>query len=98
MKKQKVNFIPGRGKYLVRVQDAPPLSKGGILLPDTAKEKPMEGVILSVGPKKKQSIVDSSDYFLNDVILFGRYSGTEVTVDDGPYLIIDEEDILGKRL
>ena len=97
--KTSVNFIPGYKKYLVKVQDALSASKGGILLPDTAKEKPFEGKIVAVGPQQNQDEKGKvcQHYFLGDVVLFGRYSGTEVSVDDENYLVIQEEDILGKR-
>jgi chaperonin GroES len=70
--------------------------KGGIIIPDTAKEKPMEGEVISVGPGKmmddgKRSPVDVK---AGDRVLFGKYAGTEIKIDDQEYVIMREEEIL----
>ena len=70
--------------------------KGGIIIPDTAKEKPMEGEVISVGPGKmmedgKRSPVDVK---AGDRVLFGKYAGTEIKIDDKEYVIMREEEIL----
>lgn len=70
--------------------------KGGIIIPDTAKEKPMEGEVVAVGPGKidedgKRSAMDVKE---GDRILFGKYAGTEIKIDDQDYLIMREEEIL----
>lgn len=70
--------------------------KGGIIIPDTAKEKPMEGEVVSVGPGKimedgKRSPMDVK---AGDRVLFGKYTGTEIKLDDEEYLIMREDDIL----
>jgi chaperonin GroES len=70
--------------------------KGGIIIPDTAKEKPMEGEVISVGPGKimedgKRSPMDVK---AGDRVLFGKYTGTEIKIDDEEYLIMREDDIL----
>ena len=70
--------------------------KGGIIIPDTAKEKPMEGEVISVGPGKimedgKRSPVDVKP---GDRVLFGKYAGTEIKIDDVEYVIMREEEIL----
>jgi chaperonin GroES len=96
MPKAKINFVPARGKYLIRVQEAESM-KNGVYIPDNAKDKPMEGVVLAIGGVKKTNRKEV-DYFLKDVILFEKYAGKEVTVDDENYLIIDEGEILGKRI
>jgi chaperonin GroES len=71
-------------------------TKGGIVLPDTAKEKPQEGEIVAVGPGKKSD--DGKTIPLSvkvgDKVLYGKYSGTEITIDDEEYLIIREDDVL----
>ncbi|MDD5070580.1 MAG: co-chaperone GroES [Candidatus Omnitrophica bacterium] len=71
-------------------------SKGGILLPDTAKEKPHEGTVVAVGLGKKgdDGKVIPLTVKVGDLVLYGKYSGTEVTVDEGDYLIVREDDIL----
>jgi chaperonin GroES len=70
--------------------------KGGIIIPDTAKEKPMEGEVISVGPGKvledgKRSPMDVKP---GDRVLFGKYAGTEIKIDDAEYVIMREEEIL----
>ena len=82
----------------VVIKPAPPDEKvqGGIIIPDTAKEKPQKGEIVAVGPGK---ISDSGDKIpmtvkKGDTVLYGKYSGTEVTIDGVDYLIVRESDIL----
>ena len=72
-------------------------TKGGIIIPDTAKEKPLEGTVIAVGSGKvlKDGKVRPLDVKAGDKILFGKYSGTEVKIEDVEHLIIREEDILG---
>ena len=72
-------------------------SKGGILLPETAKEKPKEGEVIAVGPGKtdKEGKTEKLNVKVGDIVLFGSYAGTEVKHDDDEYLIMSEEDILG---
>jgi chaperonin GroES len=71
--------------------------KGGIIIPDTAKEKPQEGEVIAVGGGKKteEGKVIPMDVKAGDRILFGKYSGTEIKVDDEEYLIIREDEVLG---
>ena len=71
-------------------------TKGGIVLPDTAKEKPQEGKIVAVGEGKKTDEGKNIALSLKvgDVVLYGKYSGTEITVEDEDYLIMREEDVL----
>lgn len=90
VEKQEVNFIPGPKKYLVKRQEAATQSPGGILIPDTGRERPMEGVILSTR--------DGGNYEFKDLVLFGKYDGIEVTVDGEDYLLLEEDQILGKRV
>jgi chaperonin GroES len=71
--------------------------KGGIIIPDTAKEKPQEGEVIAVGGGKKteEGKVIPLDVKAGDRILFGKYSGTEIKIDDAEYLIIREDEVLG---
>jgi chaperonin GroES len=70
--------------------------KGGIIIPDTAKEKPMEGEVISVGPGKMMEDGKRSpmDLKAGDRVLFGKYAGTEIKIDDVEYVIMREEEIL----
>lgn len=71
--------------------------KGGIIIPDTAKEKPQQGKVIAVGTGKRleNGEVRPLEVKVNDRILFGKYSGTEIKLDDKEYLIMHEDDILG---
>ncbi|MBN2383466.1 co-chaperone GroES [bacterium] len=71
--------------------------KGGIIIPDTAKEKPQQGIVKAVGPGKmgKDGQVMNLTVKEGDKVLFGKYSGTDVKIDDNEYLIMREDDILG---
>lgn len=71
--------------------------KGGIIIPDTAKEKPQQGTVIAVGPGKtnKEGSVIPMAVKKGDKVLFGKYSGTDVKIDDTEYLIMREDDILG---
>jgi len=70
--------------------------KGGIIIPDTAKEKPMEGEVISAGPGKMMEDGKRSpmDVKAGDRVLFGKYAGTEIKIDDKEYVIMREEEIL----
>lgn len=84
-------------RILVKRMEAEEVSKGGIILPDSAKEKPKEGTVVSIGGGKVKE--DGSIVAMNvktgDHILFTSYAGTEVTVDGEEFLIMREEDVLG---
>lgn len=86
---------PLSDRVLVKVLEAEGKTKGGIVLPDTAKEKPQEAEVVAVGKGKVQ---DGKDIPLEvkagDKVLFGKYSGTEIVVDGEEYLMLKEEDIL----
>ncbi|MFH0764148.1 MAG: co-chaperone GroES [Candidatus Omnitrophota bacterium] len=87
---------PLADRIMVSVLEAKEVTKGGIVLPDTAKEKPQEAEVIAVG---KGKISDEGkniapEVKAGDKILFGKYSGTEITVDGKEYLILKEEDIL----
>ena len=90
-------FRPLGDRVLVKRVEEEAKTKGGIIIPDTAKEKPQEGEVIAVGPGNRD---DDGDYIALDVkagdrILFGKYSGTEVKLDGEEHLILREDDILG---
>jgi len=72
-------------------------TKGGIIIPDTAKEKPQEGKVVAVGKGKanENGKITPLDVKVNDRVLFGKYSGTEININGEEHLIVREEDILG---
>ena len=84
-------------RVLVKPLEVEEKKKGGIIIPDTAKEKPQEGKVIAVGKGKitEQGKVLPLDVKVGDRILFGKYSGNEIKIDDKDYLIVKEEDILG---
>jgi chaperonin GroES len=87
---------PLHDRILVKRIEEKEAVKGGIIIPDTAKEKPMEGEVIAVGPGKvlesgKRSTMDVKK---GDRILFGKYSGTDIKIEDEEYVIMREEDIL----
>jgi chaperonin GroES len=88
---------PLQDRVLVRRVKEEEKTKGGIIIPDTAKEKPIEGLVISVGNGKllDDGTVRSLDVKAGDHILFGKYSGTEVKIDGEEHLILREDDILG---
>lgn len=87
---------PLQDRVVVEVLEAKEKTKSGIVLPDTAKEKPQEAKVIAVGKGKvsDEGKVISPEVKVGDVILFGKYTGTEITMDDKEYLILKEEDIL----
>jgi chaperonin GroES len=92
-----VKIKPLGDRILVKQVDAEEKTKGGIILPDTAKEKPKEGVVKAVGPGKtlEDGKVQSIAVKVGDRILFASYAGTEVKIDEEEYMIMKEEDVLG---
>ena len=92
-----VNVTPLHDRVLVRRLEEKETAKGGIIIPDTAKEKPQEGEVIAVGAGKiEKGKRTSLDVKVGDRILFGKYTGNDITVDDQEYLILREEDILAK--
>jgi chaperonin GroES len=87
-----INFVPGANKFLIRKQDAV-TEVNGIYIPETNREKPMEGKVIAANSQNRENL-----YVVGDHILFGKYSGVEVVVDGVDYLILQEDEILGKRL
>ena len=92
-----MGFRPLHDRVVVRRVDSEEKSAGGIIIPDTAKEKPSEGVIVSVGPgaRDENGKINPLDVKEGDRILFGKWSGTEVKLDGKDLLIMKETDIMG---
>jgi chaperonin GroES len=92
-----VNITPLRDRVLVRRLEEKETAKGGIVIPDTAKEKPQEGAVMSVGAgKTEKGRRIPLDVKVGDRILFGKYTGSDIKIDDQEYLILREEEILAK--
>lgn len=91
------NFRPLHDRVLVKRVKEEEKTKGGIIIPDTAKEKPQEGEIIAVGPGARDESGKriEPDVKVGDRILFGKWSGTEVTLDGDELLIMKESDIMG---
>ena len=92
-----MNIRPLQDRVIVKRMEEETTSAGGIVLPDSATEKPIRGEVIAVGPGK---ILDSGekrplDINVGDTVLFGKYSGTEVKLDDEELLVMREEDIMG---
>lgn len=97
-KKKTISLTPLDDRVVVRRLEAEEKTAGGIVLPETAKEKPQRGEVVAVGPGK---LLDSGkrekpDMTVGDKVLFGKYGGTEVTVEDEELLIMRESDVLAK--
>ena len=92
-----MKFRPLHDRVVVRRIDAEEKTKGGIIIPDTAKEKPQEGEIVAVGPgaRDESGKVVPLDVKAGDRVLFGKWSGTEVRIDGEDLLIMKESDIMG---
>ncbi len=88
---------PLQDRVIVKRIEEEEKSKGGIIIPDTAKEKPQEGRVVAVGKGKvnEDGKITPLDVKANDRVLFGKYSGTEINIDGEEHLIMREEDILG---
>ena len=87
-----VTFKPNEDRVLVEAAAAEEKTAGGIIIPDTAKEKPQQGTIVAVGAGTDEKPVTVS---VGDKILYGKYSGTEITIDGTDYLIMRNSDIFG---
>ena len=92
-----MSFRPLHDRVLVRRVTAEEKTAGGIIIPDTAKEKPQEGEVIAVGPGARDETgrMQPLDVRVGDRILFGKWSGTEVRIASEEYLIMKESDILG---
>ena len=91
-----MNMKPLADRVVVKPTEAEEKIKGGIIIPDTAKEKPQQGEVIAVGPGKASDAgsLIKMEVKVGDKVLYGKYSGTEVTVDDQELLIMRESDIL----
>lgn len=91
-----MKFKPLGDRILIKQLDAEEKTAGGIILPETAKEKPQKAEVVAVGEGKKvdDKIVPVS-LKVGDKVLYGKYAGTEVVIDQAEYIIIKEEDVLG---
>jgi chaperonin GroES len=92
-----MKFRPLHDRVVVQRVDAEEKTKGGIIIPDTAKEKPQEGKVIAVGPGARDEAgkLQPLDVKAGDRILFGKWSGTEIKLDGQDYLIMKESDIMG---
>jgi len=92
-----MKFRPLHDRVLIKVLDSEEKTAGGIIIPDTAKEKPQEGEVVAVGPGaiSESGKVSPMDVKVGDVVLFGKWSGTEVKIDGKEYSIMKETDIMG---
>lgn len=86
------SFKPLADRVLVEPAPAEQVTASGIIIPDTAKEKPLKGKIVAAGPGKKDEPMQVK---VNDIVIYGQYSGTEIKIDGKDYLIMRESDIYG---
>jgi chaperonin GroES len=92
-----MKFRPLHDRVVVKRIEQEEKSKGGIIIPDTAKEKPQEGEVVAVGPgaRDEQGKIHALDVKAGDRVLFGKWSGTEIKIDGVDYLVMKESDIVG---
>jgi len=92
-----MKFRPLHDRVVVKRIDADEKTSGGIIIPDTAKEKPQQGEVVAVGPggRDESGKLTPIDVKVRDVVLFGKWSGTEVKIDGEDLLIMKESDIMG---
>ena len=92
----KVEIKPLADRVVVEAVEQAQQSAGGVILPDTAKEKPQEGVVIAVGPGRRTDKGDMipMDLKVNDRIIYSKYSGSEIKLDGKEYLIVSEKDVL----
>ena len=92
-----MKFRPLHDRVVVRRIEEDERTKGGIIIPDTAKEKPQQGEVIAVGPgaRDEKGVVQPLDVKAGDRVLFGKWSGTEVKIDGEELLIMKESDIMG---
>ena len=92
-----VNFVPLHDRILVRRVEEQETTKAGLIIPDTAKDKPQEGEVLAIGKGKvkEDGKIIPLDVKKGDRILFGKYAGTEIVLDGDEYLIMREDEVLG---
>ena len=92
-----MKFRPLHDRVLIKVLDSEEKTKGGIIIPDTAKEKPQEGEVVAVGPgaRTEDGKTVKMDVKVGDKVIFGKWSGTEIKIDNIEYSIMKESDIMG---
>jgi chaperonin GroES len=92
-----MKFRPLHDRVLIEVLDGDEKTKGGIIIPDTAKEKPQEGKVVAIGSgsRTEEGKIIPMDVKVGDLVLFGKWSGTEVKIDGKEYSIMKESDIMG---
>ena len=90
------SITPLADRVVIKPQEAEEKTQGGLFIPDTAKEKPQRGLVVAVGPGKVENgtKIDMS-VKADDIVLYGKYAGTEITIDNEDMLIMRESDILG---
>ncbi len=88
---------PLQDRIIIKRMEGEEKTKGGIIIPDSAKEKPMEGKVIAVGPGKlnEKGTRVAPEVKAGDLILFGKYAGTEIKIDGEEHLILREDDIMG---
>ncbi len=93
----KIKIQPLGDRLILKAVEAKEVKKSGIIIPDTAKEKPQEGLVVAVGKGKttEDGKLIQMEVKTGDTVLYGKYSGTEIKIDDEEYLIMREEDVLG---
>jgi chaperonin GroES len=89
----KVNITPIEDRVLIEPKAAEEKTASGIIIPDSAKEKPQQGTVVAVGPGTKDVTMQLKE---GDVVLYGKYAGTEITIDGKNYLMMRQSDILAK--
>ena len=85
-----MNFQPLANRVLVEREEEVTTTASGIIIPDNAKEKPLQGKVLAVGPDAKDEGINEGD-----TVVFGKYAGSEITLENKEYLILNSDDILG---
>jgi len=92
-----MRFRPLHDRFVLRRVEQDQKTKGGIIIPDTAQEKPMEGEIIAVGPgaRSEDGVIHALDVKPGDRVLFGKWSGTEVKLDGEELIVMKESDIMG---
>lgn len=95
-----IKLEPLGDRVVVKPKPSEEVSKGGIILPDTAKEKPQEGEIIAVGPGKmsEEGKRIALDVKVGDKVLYTKYGGTEIKIDGDEYMILRESDIMAKKI
>jgi len=97
LRRDPVKFRPLQDRVLVRRIEQEEKTSGGIIIPDTAKEKPMEGEVVAAGPgsRGEDGKLQPLDVQVGDRVLFGKWSGTEIKIDNEDFVVMKESDIMG---